>query len=88
MPSLPGCLGHCPLSSPAPALVSLPQDKGGRALNPSFAALQAASQAAKAWPITSQLRAFADETVAKTGADLTAEVWAPEVAAGLVLGLS
>jgi hypothetical protein len=48
------------------------QDPSGAPLKPSFATLQAASLAAKAWPITSPLRAFVDTAVAKTGAQRTA----------------
>lgn len=53
-----------PPPPPAPA----PQDAKGKPLRPSFAALQEASQSARAWPVTSCLRAFADEAVTKTGA--------------------
>ena len=44
------------------------QDLSGAPLKPSFAALQGASLAAKAWPITSPLRAYVDTAVANTGA--------------------
>ena len=44
------------------------QDESGAAIKPSFQTLQAASQAARVWPVTSPLRAFADEAAQKTGA--------------------
>ena len=51
------------------------QDPSGTPLKPRFLTLQAASLAAKAWPITSPLRAFVDTAVAKTGAQDSGACW-------------
>ncbi len=46
------------------------QDASGAPVKPSFSALIAASATARSWPITSPLRALADEAVSKTGVRL------------------
>ena len=43
------------------------QDASGTPIKPSFAVLAQASSSAKSWPITSPVRAFIDEAVARTG---------------------
>jgi hypothetical protein len=43
------------------------QDASGQPLKPSFAVLAQASSSAKSWPITSPVRIFIDDAVARTG---------------------
>ena len=52
-----------PIHNPGPPH----QDASGTPLKPSFAVLAQASSSAKSWPITSPVRAFIDEAVARTG---------------------
>lgn len=59
-----------PLTTTQPHHRLLPltlQDAFGAPVKPSFSALIAASATARSWPITSPLRALADEAVSKTG---------------------